>query len=153
MPYQGNTKSPRVPTEKRTDPFTSQKNPPPPGRMGNLCEMNQIKSFQDSKASSILTVDHQMASYSLNTDNRWLEDLTKRHQFRTVSDRVLVPRDKFPEGPRIDGIGPPMVLNSEGKDLGDHDSGEEKWHLEREQKGSVAGQRGTRMTGRGDSPQ
>jgi len=125
--------------------------------MDNFCEMNQVRSFQDSKASSTLTVDHQTVSYHLNVDSSWLEHLAKQHRFesdRTASDRgVLVPCEKLPESPRIDGIGPPMVLDSEGKDLGDHGSEEEKWGLEGEQKGSVAGQGDTRMTGQGDIPQ
>ena len=124
--------------------------------MDNVCEMNQVKSFQDSKARSTLTVDHQTVSYNLDAD----KNLAKRRRFepyfdRTASDRVLVPREKLPEGPCIDGIGPPKALNSEGNNLGDLGSGEEKWGLEREQKGSVAGQRNTRMTGQleRDSPQ
>jgi hypothetical protein len=124
--------------------------------MDNFCEMNQVKSLQDSKASSTLTVDHQTISYHLNADSSWLEHLTKRHQFesdRTASDRVLVPCKKLPESPRIDGIRPPMVLDSKGKNLGDHGSGEEKWGLEREQKGSVAGQGDQGMSSQGDSPQ
>lgn len=157
MPYQGNAKSPRVLTEKRTNSFTFQKNLPAPDRTDNFCEMNQVKSFQESKASSTLTVDHQAVSYHLNADSSWLEHLAKQHRFesdRTASDRVLVPCEKLPESHCIDRIGPPMVLDSEGKDLGDHGSGEKKqWGLKREQKGSVAGQGDTRMTGQGDIPQ
>jgi hypothetical protein len=153
MPYQGNTKSPRVLTKKRTNSFTFQKNPPAPDRMDNFCEMNQVKSFQESKASSTLTVDHQT---DLNADSSWLEHLAKQHRFesdRTASDRVLVPYEKLPESHRIDGIGLPIVLDSEGKNLGDHGSGEEKWGLGHEQKGSVASQGDTRMTGQGNIPQ
>ena len=57
-------------------------------------------------------VDHQTVSYHLNANSR-LEHLTKRHRFesdRTASDRLLVPCEKLNESPRIDGVGPPMVL-------------------------------------------
>lgn len=91
---------------------------------------NQVKSVQDSKASSILTVDHQMASYSLDTDNGRLE-LTKRHRFESCfdfdrTDRVAAPWEKLLEGRCIEDAGSPMVLDSKGKDLGDQGSGEEK---------------------------
>jgi len=130
MPYQGNTKSPRVLTEKGTNPFTFQKNPPAPGHMGNLCEMDQVTLFQNSKASSIFTFDHPTVSYTLNADSSWFESLARQHRSescfdRAVPDRVLVPWRNLPEGPRIDAAGPPIeVLDQEGKDLGGHGSGE-----------------------------
>jgi len=129
MPYQGNTKSPRVLAEKGTNPFTFQENPAP-GHMGNLCGMDQVTLFQDSKASSNLTSDHPTALYTLDADSSWFEGLARRHWFesrfdRAASDRVFVPWKNLPEGPRIDAIGPPIeVLDQEGKDLGGHGLGE-----------------------------